>query len=47
MRKILKDILVELSVISRTLDIIANVMLNKEKQERYKIEKSSNFNKLS
>jgi len=47
MRKILKDILVELSVISRTLDVIANIMLNKEKQERSKLEKYSSFKKLS
>jgi hypothetical protein len=47
MRKILKDILVELSVISRTLDVIANIMLSKETQERSKLEKSFSFKKLS
>ena len=47
MKKILQGILNELSVISRTLDVIANIMLSRERRERAKLEKDSSFDKLS
>lgn len=46
MKKILQAILTELSIISRTLDLIANIMLKQEIRERIKLEKDSSFNKL-
>jgi hypothetical protein len=47
MKKILQSILIELSVISRTLDTIANIMLSKERRETAKLEKYSSFDKMS
>jgi hypothetical protein len=47
MKKILQGILTELSVISRTLDVIANIMLSRERRERAKLEKDFSFDKMS
>lgn len=46
MKKILLGILRELRSMSRTLEIIANIMLRQEIRERNKLEKDSSFNKL-